>query len=224
VQLKEELLEQYHNHHDTGAYLRDAHAMGKRSLKNLCLAYLTMLDDESVRQLCLKQFNEANNMTDVMGALVALNNIDCAQRTDALDQLYGKWKDEDLVVDKWLSLQATSTIPNTLNKVKTLTDHESFDINNPNKVRALIDMFSRANLINFHQQSGEGYQFLTENILTLNLKNPQIAARSMEPLTRWQKFDETRQALMKQQLERIIKEPKLSKDVYEVAYKSLHVE
>ena len=51
--------------------------------------------------------------------------------------------------------------------------------------------------------------------------NPQVAARLASPLGRWRRFDPARQALMQAELKRILAEPKLSKDVYEIASKSL---
>ena len=55
----------------------------------------------------------------------------------------------------------------------------------------------------------------------LNEINPQIASRLMVPLTRWRKYDETRQDMMKRELNRILEIKSLSSDVYEIASKSL---
>jgi len=96
-----------------------------------------------------------------------------------------------------------------------------FDITNPNKVRSVVCGFCSQNLVNFHKKDGSGYHFLAEIILKLDKLNPQIASRLMAPLTRWKKYDEARQALLKKQLERIQSEPTLSKDVREVVEKSL---
>ena len=108
----------------------------------------------------------------------------------------------------------------TLDKVKALMQHDCFSIKNPNKVRALIGAFSQ-NLVAFHQASGDGYAFLAEQVIALNTINPQIAARIITPLTRWKKYDESRQVLMRACLEKIQQTPDLSKDVYEVVNKSL---
>jgi aminopeptidase N len=167
------------------------------------------------------QFEFANNMTDVITALAALANTECAERHDALAAFYDKWKGESLVVDKWLSIQATSRLPNTLVAVKSLTKHEAFNIKNPNKVRALVGAFAHGNTVNFHDVSGSGYEFIADYVIELNKLNPQIASRLTTVFTMWRKYDDQRQALMKQQLERIKAEPKLSKDVYEIIEKSL---
>ena len=99
--------------------------------------------------------------------------------------------------------------------------HEAFELKNPNKVRALISAFSNSNPVNFHQMSGEGYHFLADQVIALNLKNPQIASRLLTPLTRWKKYNLTRQQMMKAQLQRIADLPELSRDVFEVVNKSL---
>ena len=77
------------------------------------------------------------------------------------------------------------------------------------------------NIVNFHQADGDGYTFLADRVLELNELNPQMAARILSPLTRWGKYDLTRQQLMKSELERILKAKNISNDVYEIVSKSL---
>jgi aminopeptidase N len=221
IALKDTLQAVYDTNADKGPYQIDSQSMGKRSLKNTCLHYLMELEDDNIRQRCVEQFETANNMTDVITALGALANTECAEREQALAKFYDKWKGETLVLDKWLGIQATSRLPNTLASVKSLTEHEAFNIKNPNKVRALIGAFAHGNAVNFHDASGNGYQFIADYVIELNKLNPQIASRLTTVFTMWRKYDEQRQALMKQQLERIKAEPKLSKDVYEIIDKSL---
>jgi aminopeptidase N len=138
-----------------------------------------------------------------------------------LDDFYQRWQHESLVVNQWLSVQAMCVLPGTLEKVKALQAHAAFDGKNPNKIRALIASFCTNNAINFHVETGAGYQFLADQIIQLNTQNPQIASRLLTPLTKWKKYNPQRQALMKAQLERIMAEPDLSKDVFEVVSKSL---
>ncbi|MDG4597949.1 MAG: aminopeptidase N [Candidatus Contendobacter sp.] len=202
-------------------YRIDAAAMGRRALKNVCLEYLMRLDDAESRALCLEQFHTAGNMTDQLGALAALVNDDSPARAEALAIFYQRWRREALVVDKWLSLQATSSLPGTLAVVRNLMAHEAFSLRNPNKVRALIGAFSQANPWHFHAADGSGYTFLADRILELDAFNPQIAARLMAAFTRWRKYDLTRQERMRERLERILAAPELSPDAYEIAAKSL---
>ena len=183
--------------------------------------YLMELDDPETHDLCLNQFRHSDNMTDVITALRAFSNQSCASRDVVLGEFYNQWKDEPLVVNKWLSIQATSCLPKTLEEVIQLQKHNAFDIKNPNKVRALIGGFCHGNSVRFHQANGNGYVFLAEQIKTLEKLNPQVAARMLTPLTHWKRYDKTRQQLMKQQLEHILSIKDLSKDVYEIASKSM---
>ncbi len=179
------------------------------------------LPDPRNVQLCLQHYQQANNMTDSLSALIALSNRDCDQCRQALDDFYKRWSNDVLVVNKWLSVQAMSHLPGTLDRVRALTSHEAFDIKNPNKVRALIGTFCTANQAQFHTVNGNGYEFLTEYVCRIDSLNPQIAARLLSPLTRWKRMDSDRQALMKQALENILSHKDLSRDVFEIASKSL---
>ena len=211
--------------HSDQAYKADAQGIARRSLRNLCLSYLMRLPEPKPVDVAYEQFCHAGNMTDVDAALRLLVNSRQPQaeglRVKALADFYDKWRHESLVVNQWFSIQATASRPGTLDKVKTLMQHEAFDMRNPNKVRSLIGAFSNANAVNFHNLNGEGYEFLADQVITLNRMNPQIAARLLTPLTRWRRFGASRQALMKAQLERIAAQSDLSRDVYEVVTKSL---
>jgi len=55
----------------------------------------------------------------------------------------------------------------------------------------------------------------------LDRLNPQTAAKLLPPLGRWRRFDASRAALMRAELERIVAQPGLSRDLFEQASKSL---
>jgi aminopeptidase N len=221
--LRDPLRTVYETLHDreNPGYRIDALAMGQRALKNVCLDYLMQLDEPEGRALALKQFRTASNMTDQLGALAPLVNSEGSERTEALTVFYDHWRHEPLVVDKWLTLQATSRRPGALGIVQQLMTHEAFNLRNPNKVRALIGAFCQANPVHFHAADYSGYTFLADQALALNAFNPQIAARLMAVFARWRQYDPVRQEGMRSQLERILAAPNLSPDVYEIAAKSL---
>jgi aminopeptidase N len=201
-----------------------AEAVAKRSLKNLCLAYLSRTAEDAHLDLCDKQFASASNMTDQHAALRFLVHSSSAAQTvksNALDSFYNQWSHEPLVVDQWFSIQAANPLPGTLEKVNKLMEHGDFNIKNPNKVRSLIGAFCGQNHINFHNKDGSGYAFLADRIIQLDSLNPQIASRLLAPLTRWKKYDPARQKMMIDQLGRIRAKDDLSKDVFEVVEKSL---
>ncbi|HBA86764.1 MAG TPA: aminopeptidase N [Geobacter sp.] len=203
----------------TAPYRPDDGLAGCRRLRNICLSYLMATGSAEAIGLAMEQFEGADNMTDSLGALSTLSGCACPERMIALDAFYRRWRDDRGVIDKWFTLQATSRLPETLERVLELLEHPDFDIRNPNRVRSLVGAFSQ-NLVRFHDQSGAGYRFLADQVLRLNAINPQIAARMLTPFSRWRRFDPARQELMKKELDRILAEPGLARDVYELAAKS----
>ncbi|HYC53707.1 MAG TPA: aminopeptidase N [Candidatus Binatia bacterium] len=218
---REELLARYRAGRTGAPYSLAPEAVATRSLTNVCLAYLSKLQGQEPCDIVYGQFRDADNMTDSIAALAVLSHVDCPERRVALDAFYARWKGEPLVVDKWLGVQAMSELPGTLDEVVRLTEHEAFDIKNPNKVRALIGAFCGANAVRFHEATGAGYRFLADNVLRLDALNPQVAARMTGLMSRWRRYDEGRRNLMRAELARLVAEPSLSRDVYEVATKSL---
>ncbi|MBV8166402.1 MAG: aminopeptidase N, partial [Alphaproteobacteria bacterium] len=205
---------------DTGPYRVDAAAIGRRSLKNLCLGYLVATGERGAIAQCLDQIRARANMTDVLAGLALLVDTDSAERGPTLEAFYAHWRDDALVLDKWFSLQAMAAAQDTLERVRGLLGHPAFDIKNPNKVRALIGAFV-ANQARFHAADGAGYRFLADQVLALEPINPKIGARLIGPLGRWRRYDARRQALMRAELERVVATQGLSRDVYEIASKSL---
>ncbi|MDH5649252.1 MAG: aminopeptidase N [Gammaproteobacteria bacterium] len=219
--LKESFLLLYQKNKSSGPYEYNAESAGQRSLKNQCLNYLMALASDDATDLCITQYDNADNMTDAMSALSLIANSNYLQRDNILTDFYHKWQNDPLVVNKWFAVQATSSLPNILSTVKMLMAHEAFDIKNPNRVRALIGAFGHNNPLHFHDTSGEGYRFVAEQVLKLDRLNPQVASRMVSAFNRWRKYDLGRQKLMRAQLEKILKTDGLSKDVHEVVAKSL---
>jgi len=218
--LKAPLLAAYRANAVPGPYAPTSGAIGRRALRNVCLGTLMELGSGDIRALCYEQYAQSDNMTESFAALSLLANCDCLERDKALDSFYGKWKDEPLVVDKWLAVQAASRLPDTLERVKRLLAHPAFDLKVPNKVYALIRSFS-ANHVRFHAADGAGYEFLAERVIELNSLNPQVAARMARGFDRWKKFDAVRQAHARRSLERVRDSKGLSKDVAEIVGKAL---
>jgi aminopeptidase N len=125
-------------------------------------------------------------------------------------------------MDKWFMLQATSPSALVLDNVKALLKHRSFTLSNPNRIRSLVGAFAQANPSAFHAADGSGYAFLTEILKDLNTRNPQVAARMIEPLIRLKRYDESRQALMRKSLEELKSLDNLSGDLFEKITKALN--
>lgn len=219
--LQTELWTIYQANQETGAYEPTPAAIARRSIKNVCLSYLMRLATHEILEACHQQYRSEHNMTDEMVALELLLNQAAPEYEQALERFEQRWKHDALVMDKWFSLQARSPQPGTLDRATKLLSHPDFSFSNPNRVRSLIGSFASGNPINFHQADGAGYRFLVDQILLLEPKNPQLAARLLSPLTRWRRYIPSAQGLMKEQLQRIKQQPKLSTDVFEVVEKSL---
>jgi aminopeptidase N len=219
--LQSEFLQCYKNNLQTGVYDLSNNAVGQRALKNVCLDYLMLLDDQAITQLALQQYQTANNMTDKYTALVSLAHSENCESNTVLDDFYKYYQQDPLVIDKWFAVQATAKSSSTFANVKRLMQHPDFNIKNPNRARALIANFVKNNPGQFHAQEGAAYQWLGDIVLELNKLNPQLASRLVEPLTHWRRFAEPYKTRMQEQLRRIAA-AELSLDVYEVVTKALN--
>ncbi|STX52788.1 aminopeptidase [Legionella busanensis] len=201
----------------------NAKAYGQRKLRNSCLWFMMKANEEATLNACQNQFTESRTMSDQITSFALLNNCSVAKvKEKVIDEFYTQWAHDELVLDKWFAVQATSELPHTLNKVKELLGHPAFSFTNPNKVRAVIGAFVQANPRHFHALDGSGYEFLADMLIKLDAINPQVTARLATPFTRWRRYDEKRQSLMFEQLKRLETHP-LSRDLSEIVAKSLQV-
>jgi aminopeptidase N len=204
---------------DPGPYRIDGAAMGRRALRNTCLAYLVAGGAADAVALARAQFDLGANMTDTLAALTVLAGVDCPDRDAALAAFHARWREDPLVLDKWFSIQAGSHLADTPARVRALARHADFDLRNPNRVRALVGAFA-ANQARFHDASGDGYRFLAETILSLDPLNPQVAARMVAPLAQWRRLEPGRAALMRAAVETVLAAPGLSRNTREMAGKA----
>ncbi|MGB1290158.1 MAG: DUF3458 domain-containing protein, partial [Porticoccaceae bacterium] len=220
--LQEQLLTVYNRHNIQQTYAPVAEQIGRRALKNAALGYLMLIDNIGP-ELAWQQFQSADNMTDQAAALSALVNCPAAVEyaAEALQLFERQYQDEALAMNLWFQIQATNSQSNGLRRVQSLMQHSAFNMTNPNKIRSLIGAFCSANLVNFHNTDGSGYEFLQQQICALNSVNPQVAARLVTPLTRWKKFPQPNRQLMRDALEAIAQQPNLVKDIQEIISKSL---
>ncbi len=220
-QLEKELFACYQKNYSQNTYNLKAKSIGKRSLKNICLHYLMHLNTPKVFALAKKQLTQADNLTDTLASLTSLANSACKERKKILENYYKKWRNQPNLVNKWLTINAEIKHARTLDQIKRLIHHPAFNIKNPNNVYALLRTFCENNLFNFHEASGSGYKFLTEQIITIDKFNPQVAAFLAVSLTNGHNLDKKRQRLLKQQLVKLNKTPRISANVYEIITKAL---
>ncbi|WP_129543995.1 aminopeptidase N [Serratia sp. 1D1416] len=206
----------------TDGYRVEHGEIAKRALRNVCLGYLAFGEDVALAdKLVSEQYRQADNMTDSLAALAAAVAAQLPCRDALLAAFDERWHQDGLVMDKWFVLQGSSPAADVLSKVRALLQHRSFSLSNPNRTRSLIGGFASGNPAAFHAADGSGYQFLAEILSDLNQRNPQIAARLIEPLIRLKRYDAGRQALMRKALEQLKGLENLSGDLYEKISKAL---
>jgi aminopeptidase N len=217
---QDRLAQIYQHMRDSGEFSPDAGDAGRRALRNACLRFLTAADDEAAAGLADAHYRSADNMTDMIAGLAALTRMESPLRDAAFTHFYDRFRSDPLVLDKWMSLQAGSPLPETVTAVCGLMKHPAFDIKNPNRVRALMGAFS-VNHLRFHNEDGSGYRLVGEVVRTLDPMNPQVAARLAGAFESWRRYDLDRQEQMRTQLSVIHSRSGISPNLFEITAKML---
>ncbi|MGE3930198.1 MAG: aminopeptidase N [Hyphomonadaceae bacterium] len=197
-----------------------ASAAGRRSLKSAALDLLAALGSQSHDSLW-RAFDDAQGMTETVAALEALGAAGAAAFDTALERFYERWRANPLVVDKWFAIQAAAPHADALSRVTALSAHPDFELRNPNRVRSLAAPFAMRNVRAFHAADGGGYRFLATLTRDVDARNPALAARLLTPFESWRRFDATRQAHARRELENLAAIPSLSKNAREVVERTL---
>ncbi len=209
------------------SYRPDPVSIARRQLKATALGYavrrLDRTDPRRAQGMLGEVLDRADNLTDrLIGlqGLLGLESMPEADKKRRIDAFHEAWSSEALVLDAWFASQAGSNVWGTLPRIRTLAGHASFDIANPNKMRALHLRFAVGNVRGFHAADGSSYQWLAQTVADLDPANPQVAARMARALASWRRHSPARARLMQQALSSI-RRPGLSKDVSEVIDKAL---
>ncbi len=214
----------YDQYSSSSAYCPDAAGMSRRALANVGFAYAARgMAGAELEAFIASHYERADNLTDRRAALAVASrhqDLSEAARSELFGDFFDKWQHEALVLDMWFSLQAQSPLTDVAG-IDALTHHAKFDRKNPNRVRSVLGAFGMYNHATFHQPDGSGYAYLVDAVAELDKLNPQLASRLTTPLTRWQRYDAPRQALMRKSLEKLAGAEGLSKDLYEIVTKSL---
>ncbi|MGV8840098.1 MAG: aminopeptidase N [Bauldia sp.] len=202
-------------------YRPDAAGTGARSLRNAILDLLVAGGGEAATETAARQFRTADNMTDRLAALAALNRTRSPHRRDALQAFRRRYEGDALVLDKWLALEATAPMPETLPRVRELMNDPAFAATNPNRVRALVGSFAAANQVQFNRMDGAGYDLVADVVLGLDAKNPQTAARILVSFRSWRALEERRRIAAERTLRRVAASANLSRDVTDIVTRTL---
>jgi aminopeptidase N len=203
-----------------GVFRPDAASAGRRALRNELLGLIALSAPTEGAVLCEGQFAEADNLTDRLAALAAMTLVPGEAREALIRRFAELYKDEPLVLDKWLMAQALIPESGTLDRVKSLMQHPAFSLANPNRVRGLIGGFA-ANLTQFNRLDGAGYSFIADIVVALDRANPQVASRLLGSFKSWRMLEPVRRRLAQDALGLVARTPGLSRDVSDIAERTL---
>jgi aminopeptidase N len=221
----------FDSNQSTDSYSPDFASSSKRGLANMALGYLCLAaklsNDSALLQAtagkAYQRFKNASNMTDRMGALLALLGSKHELANAALTRFHALFAGDDLVIDKWFAMQAGQSDAggDVLPLVKQLMKHPDFKASNPNRFRSLVFSYCSANPAAFHRLDAAGYVFWGEQVLALDASNPQVAARLARALERWKKLAAPYKSAARTAIERVAAKGNLSRDVREVVTRAL---
>ena len=220
-QLEVELLSVYNQNYHNSPYQVTSEQVAKRSLKNRCLWYLLQSNKKELSGLAKEQYQQANNYTDKITALTLLAHQQVTGFEDLLGEYFTQWQNNALVINKWLTIQATIPADDTLIRVKQLMELPVFSMKNPNAVRSLIGAFCAGNITQFHAGDASGYEFLADQIIELDKINPQVASRLVSLFNDYRQYNEATRGKMKEQIYRIHGSDGLSPNVFEIVDRAI---
>ncbi|MCP5022997.1 MAG: aminopeptidase N [bacterium] len=205
----------------SGTYSADQANIQRRSEHTAALAYLVRSGNKMYIEAAKAQYDNADNMTDMQGALGCLGAVGGEEFDQALAAFHERWNQDPLVMDKWFMMQAGNRLPGAVERVKALMAHKDFSIKNPNRVRSVLGAFAMGNPTGFHQADGAGYDLVANAVLELDKINPQIASGIVRAFNSYRRYGEARQVMVFAQLERIAATEGLSKNTSEIVGRAL---
>ena len=214
-------------HQVAGSYSPDSMSSGKRALANRALAMLclgSVANGDAVWPgRAYQRFKDATNMTDRLGALLALVRSHAQHAEPALHRFYELFRHEPLVIDTWFALQASAPEADgqVFARVKLLLKHPDFSIRNPNRARSLLSGLCHANPAAFHRVDAAGYVLWADHVIELDAINPQFAARFARVLDRWSQLAEPYRSAAHAAIQRVAAKPDLSGNVREIVTNAL---
>lgn len=204
-----------------GDFTPDAASAGCRALRNAALGFLSL--SEGTPERAKAAFDAANNMTELSHALLLLVHRfpDAAETAEALATFKARFESNPLVVDKWLAIQAGAPGAAALGRIEALMKEPLFAGANPNRVRALLGTFIFGNPTGFNRADGAGYHLLADEILKIDPRNPQLAARLLTSMRSWRSLEPVRADHARAALMRISRASELSTDVRDIVDRTL---
>jgi aminopeptidase N len=234
AQLHDDWVWAFEAHQVAEGYSPTAAQSGRRALANLALQMLCLhassTGDAVWPGRAYQRFKDTGNMTDRLGALLALTDSHSPLAEQALQRFHAQAGGDALVLDKWFALQARIPEPvgadgratgAAFQRAASLLKHPDFSLKNPNRMRSLLSTLFAFNPAAFHRTDAAGYVLWADKLMELDTINPQVAARLARVMDRWASLAEPYRGAAREAIARVAAKPDLSNDVREVVSKAL---
>ncbi|MBP7284119.1 MAG: aminopeptidase N [Leptospiraceae bacterium] len=205
---EKDITELYHFHHNLDS-------SGDRALKNHLLFLLVDANVPNSTSMAFEQFNSAKNMTEKINAIVALCKTDSKEKQKALDEFLERWKEDSVVYNKWLQVQASSRVNTTFETVKKITSTPPFSMENPNNIYSLVSVLG-GNYLVMQRDKEKTFSWICDRIIEIDKMNPQVAARVCGNFNFVKKFPEDIKITAQTEIRRVLAETSLSKNSREL--------
>jgi len=190
-------------------------AKGSRALKNTLLRFMVESGTAGSETLAYEQFTTAKNMTDKISSLATLCQTNNEYKAKALQSFFTEWKDDAVVFNKWLQVQAWSPLESAFEDVKHAAQTPPFSLENPNNIYSLHRAFG-TNYGAIQAADGPAFKWLCDEILKIDKINPQVAARLCGSFNFVKKFPEALRVKAQTEIKRLLEDPSLSKNAREL--------
>ncbi len=203
----------------------NVNARNHRALQVALMGFIFFHDQ--AEDIFCQTYDNADNMSVRLGALRQLTRFSnkkgslSNQSQVRLDAFYEQWAHDEIVIDHWFSLQSTSPEFCNVDLMERLMQDSAFSMHKPNKVYALLSGFAFANPLVFHQENGDGYDFMGQQLLKLDQLNPQVAARLAGCFSQWKRFKGPRKNKMHECLQQMLDKHMLSTNMQDIIIRTL---
>ena len=200
-----------------GTFAPNAKQAGARAISNAILEMECIVEGQP--NLAFNAYNASDNMTDRLAALtiMAAHFPEAELTHSTLATFRRRYDGNALVLDKWLVLIASMPGFDALACVKAAMADPAYDVGNPNRIRSLIGTFAMANPTGFHRKDGKSYEFFAEEIVAIDRRNPQLAARVMTSVRSWRALEAERRDKLRSAIAKIASNPIISRDLADIA-------
>ena len=150
---------------------------------------------------------DAKNLTDRMAYFKLLLRVEGQDelKESAAVEFYEKFKNESLVVEKWIAALVGAPSLDAQARIAKLDEIGLLKNATPNRWRSVFHTFSE-NWENFHLSDGSGYRYYTDRLIADAPKHGSVVRRAIQPLAYWHRYDEKRSILLRACLERLDEE------------------